>query len=61
METQLHAIGWNCFGWQNLHSFIILYYTIYSPSSHEVLQEGSKFQMQQVFTEEMACVTPHSM
>jgi hypothetical protein len=61
METQLHAIGWNCSCWQNLHSFIILYYTIYSPSSHEVLQEGSKFQMQQVFTEETVCVTPHSM
>jgi hypothetical protein len=41
--------------------FIILYYTIFSPSSHEVLQEGSKFQMQQVFTEETACVNLHSM
>jgi hypothetical protein len=33
----------------------------YSPSSHEVLQEGSKFQMQQVFAEETMSVTPHSM
>jgi hypothetical protein len=61
METQLHAIGWNCFCWQPIHSFIILYYTIFSLSSHEVLQEGFKFQMQQVFTKETACVNLHSM
>jgi hypothetical protein len=61
METQLHAIGWNCFGWQPIQSLIILYYTIFSLSSREVLQEGSKFRMQQVFTEETACVNLHSM
>jgi hypothetical protein len=40
---------------------VSLFCTIQYSLSHEVLQEGSKFQMQQVFTEETVCVTPHSM